>query len=163
MKSGYECDVVDDFLDAVADQTEKLVRDNIAMKNSLQEMEEALAAAQAELAAAREAAAQQPEVTEPAFNEASYLKNVETTLRDTLIKAQRVADETIDEAKKKAEKIVAEAEAQANALKEETDAKVAEANANFEALKTASEEYRRNFNELIEGQAKLLNENPMYA
>lgn len=154
---GYNCDEVDDFLDALAEQTEKLVRENIALNN--------------ELKAAQEAAARQPENAQasveaepvPSFNEPSYFKNLETTLRETLINAQRIADDTIADARKKADRIVAEAEDQAASMQEESAAKLAQVKADYEALKTASEEYRRNFNELIEGQARLLKDNPMFA
>ena len=32
---GYNCDEVDDFLDALAEQTEKLIRENTSLKNEL--------------------------------------------------------------------------------------------------------------------------------
>lgn len=166
---GYNCDEVDDFLDALAEQTEKLIRENMAAKNDLQtaldEME-ALKAQTAQNAPEAEPALEAVAETEsnlPAFNEPSYFKNLETTLRETLISAQRIADETIDDARKKARKIVTEAEEQAAAIEEQSAAKMAEAKADYDALRNASEEYRRNFNELVEGQAKLLKDNPIFA
>lgn len=153
---GYNLDEVDDFLDALADQTEKLVRDNVALRNEVKEANDALAAAQEEAAQAQENAG-------PAFNEANYIKNLETTLRETLISAQRIADETVAEARKEAERIVSEAQEQAKAMTAEAEAKSAEANANFEAIKNASEEYRSAFNNLLEGQAKLLKDSSMFA
>ena len=160
---GYNCDEVDDFLDALAEQTEKLVRENISLKNELKAAQEA---AEAVAQAAEKVEETLPAVQEnavPAFNEPSYFKNLETTLRETLISAQRIADETIDDARKKARKIISEAEEQAASVQEQSAAKMAEAKADYDALKNASEEYRRNFNELIEGQAKLLKDNPMFA
>ena len=138
---------------------EQLVRENISLKNALKEAEE-----KAEAALEPSDVANVPAVQEnlPAFNEPSYFKNLETTLRETLISAQRIADETIDDARKKARKIVADAEEQAQTLEEQSTLKMAEAKADYDALKNASEEYRRNFSILVEGQAKLLKESPLF-
>ena len=159
---GYNADQVDDFLDAVANQMEAVVRENINIKAALDAANKELEELKAEKAQAEEAAQNAPAVVEepqlPAFNEPSYFKNLETTLRETLISAQRIADETIDDARKKARKIVSEAEEQAATLQEQSSAKMAEAKADYDALKNASEEYRKNFSALIEGQAKLLKE-----
>jgi len=163
---GYNQDQVDDFLDAVANQMEAVVREHNSAKAALEAANKELAALKAEMEekaqAEEEAAKNAPAVVEepqlPAFNEPSYFKNLETTLRETLISAQRIADETIDDARKKARKIVADAEEQAAALQEQSSAKMAEAKADYDALKNASEEYRKNFSALVEGQAKLLKE-----
>ena len=45
-----------------------------------------------------------------AINEPQYFKNLELTLRDTLISAQKIADETVAEARKKANQMIAAAE-----------------------------------------------------
>jgi len=54
-------------------------------------------------------------------DEPQYFKNLETTLRETLISAQRLADETVAEARKKANTMVANAEEQAAAIEVEAD------------------------------------------
>ena len=154
---GYNCDEVDDFLDALAEQTEKLIRENTSLKN---ELAAAKAAEKTALEAVHTPAVQQD--APPTFNEPSYFKNLETTLRETLISAQRIADETIDDARKKARRIVAEAEEHVNTLQEQSAQKMAEARADYDALKNASEEYRRNFTSLVEEQTRLLKENPIF-
>lgn len=167
--SGYDADQVDEFLDAVAEQMESVIRENIKMKAAYdaanKELEDAKAALE-EKEKAEEEAKNVPAVCEesqlPAFNEPSYFKNLETTLRETLISAQRIADETIDDARKKARKIVADAEEQAATLQEQSAAKMAEAKADYDQLKNASEEYRKNFSALVEGQAKLLKESALF-
>ena len=92
---GYNCDEVDDFLDALAEQTEKLIRENTSLKNELaaakEQAEAAKAAEKTALEAVHTPAVQQD--APPTFNEPSYFKNLETTLRETLISAQRIADE----------------------------------------------------------------------
>ena len=152
---GYDVDQVDDFLDAVANQMEAVLRENAKLKEELNQAN-----------AAREALENAPVVVEenklPAFNEPSYFKNLETTLRETLISAQRIADETIDDARKKARKLVAEAEEQVSAIEEQSAQKMTEAKADYEALKNSFEDYRKNFSDLIDAHAKLLKDSPLF-
>ena len=152
---GYDVDQVDDFLDAVANQMEAVLRENAKLKEELNQAN-----------AAREALENAPVVVEenklPAFNEPSYFKNLETTLRETLISAQRIADETIDDARKKARKLVAEAEEQAASIEEQSAQKMTEAKADYEALKNSFEDYRKNFSDLIDAHAKLLKDSPLF-
>lgn len=155
INGGYNVDQVDDFLDAVANQMEAVELENSKLKAQLEEA----AAAKAEL---ENAPAVVQENTLPAFNEPSYFKNLETTLRETLISAQRIADETIDDARKKARKIVAEAEEQAQTIEEQSQQKMTEAKADYEALKNAFEDYRKNFSELVENHTKLLKDSPLF-
>lgn len=200
---GYNVEEVDDFLDAIAEQLEQLIRERNSARGALanaqaeakRASDEAEAARKAleisiaeadslkaEAAKAQEAAAEAqavqpadeqlapvaavPAVTEvaaaPTFNEPSYFKNLETTLRETLISAQRIADETIDDARKRARKIVSEAEEQAASVSEQSAVRMAEAKVDYDALRNASEEYRRLFSELVEGQTKLLKESPLF-
>ncbi len=187
--TGYNPDEVDDFLDALAGQMEALVRENVAYKQSvaaanaeiesLRSEKEALAAEKEALLAEKQEvaaeAAEKPaepvdnppmvreEASAPTFNEPSYFKNLETTLRETLISAQRIADETIDDARKKARKIIAEAEEQAENINDQSSTKMAEAKADYDSLKNAFEEYRRNFSILVDGQAKLLKDSPLFS
>ena len=157
---GYNRDEVDDFLDELAQQTEELAKDY----NALKEENEKLAS---ELAGAKQAAETAPVKLEkednlPTFNEPSYFKNLETTLRETLISAQRIADETIDDARKKARRIVSEAEEQAQAINEQAQQKLAETRADYENVKNAGETYHANFTKLLEEQMKLLKDSPLY-
>lgn len=162
-KGGYNCDEVDDFLDAIVEQTEKLVRELMTMKAELKEANDELETmkAEAEARSATLPVVQQKQA--PEFNEPSYFKNLETTLRETLISAQRIADETIDDARKKAAKIVSDAEEQAEETKAETEARLEAAKAEYDVLKSTSAEYKKNFMELIENQNRILNENPIFA
>lgn len=162
INGGYNVDQVDDFLDAVANQMEAVIRENIKMSQQLENAKKELE----EVNQAKEALENAPAVVEenklPAFNEPSYFKNLETTLRETLISAQRIADETIDDARKKARKIVSEAEEQAAALEEQSALKMTEAKTDYESLKSAFEDYRKNFSELVEQHTKLLKDSPLF-
>ena len=111
---GYSRDEVDDFLDELAEQTEELAVENERLEGEATKAAEEIKTLKAQLdeavahitkleAAPAAPAAAAPAVVEeglPAFNEPSYFKNLETTLRETLISAQRIADETIDDARK---------------------------------------------------------------
>ncbi len=173
VSAGYSPDEVDDFLDALAEQTEELARTcqqlergSKAAQDEIAHLKADLDAAQAALAKAQEQAKNVPAVQEeagkPSFNEPSYFKNLETTLRETLISAQRIADETIDDARKKARRIVSDAEEQAAALESQSAQKLSEMRSDYEQLKSKGEEYHRNFSKLVEEQARLLKESPLY-
>lgn len=175
---GYSRDEVDDFLDELAEQTEELAVENERLEGEAAKAAEEIETLKAQLdeainhikeleaspAAAPAAAA--PAVVEeaglPTFNEPSYFKNLETTLRETLISAQRISDETIDDARKKARRIVEEAEQQAAAIDAESQQKLAATKADYETVRAAAGEYHAAFSKLIEEQSKLLKDSPLF-
>ena len=169
---GYSRDEVDDFLDELADQTEELAVENEKQLSEIDNLKRQIAALRKELEKAKEetakaeqtalAAQNTPAVQEPAFNEPQYFKNLETTLRETLITAQRIADETIDDAKKQAGRIVGEAEDQAAKLEEQSQLKLTQARADYEQIKAAGTEYHKSFTQLIEQQTQLLKQSALY-
>ncbi len=178
---GYSRDEVDDFLDELAEQTEELAVENDRMSEEAAKAAEEIETLKAQLeeaiahikeleaspaAAPAPAAVTAPAVVEeaglPTFNEPSYFKNLETTLRETLISAQRIADETIDDARKKAKTIISEAEEQAAAAEAESRKKLDAARADYEAIRSAGEQYHAAFAKLIEEQSKVLKDSPLY-
>ena len=174
---GYSRDEVDDFLDELAEQTEELAVENERLEGEAAKAAEEIKTLKAQLdeavahitkleAAPAAPAAAAPAVVEeglPAFNEPSYFKNLETTLRETLISAQRIADETIDDARKKARRIVEEAEQQAAAIDAESQKKLSELNTEYETVRAAAGEYHAAFSKLIEEQGKLLKDSTLFA
>ncbi len=160
---GYSEAEVDDFLDEIADQMEMLIRENRDMLTQIE--------TQAELASARPATI---EVVEPApqvveaqpaasasagadvMEDTGYFKNLETTLRETLINAQRIADETVAEARKKSSQMLASAEEQANAIVATSKVEAEAAQAEMDELRRATEEYRARFLRLVKDQAHVL-------
>lgn len=171
-RSGYSCDQVDDFLDELADQMKEMATDHARLEGDLkkanaviaklrEELENARAqaadAAQ-EAEKAREEAANVPAVQPaPTFNEPSYFKNLETTLRETLISAQRIADETIDEANKQAAKIVADAQGEADRIQADSEQRQAKAQADFDEIKAAGKDYFAALRALLDEQNNVLN------
>lgn len=167
---GYSIDEVDDFLDELAEQMEVMIKEN---REALAEAEAAkaeLAQLKAEKPATVAApivvaeepksivavAPAQPVQQSAAIDEPQYFKNLETTLRETLISAQRLADETVADARKKANAMIASAEEQAANVTAAAKAEVETHKSEAEELKKAAEDYRARFLRLLEDQAHIL-------
>ena len=85
MVNGYNVNEVDDFLDELTLAYEKLYKENIELKQNAEEL----------------------------HNNVGQYKNIENTLQNTLIMAQKTADEIQDVAKKQAEQLINDAKTQA--------------------------------------------------
>ena len=148
--NGYNIEEVDDFLDELADQLDALVRENMALKN------EAKKAAPAPAAAPVAAAAQ--EDVSSAYDEPSYFKNLEQAMRETLISSQRIADETIADARKKAQEILDSAHTEADSLTARADEEVADAKKKVETLQKKYNTYRTDAIKLLDQQTSVIEE-----
>ena len=147
---GYSVDEVDDFLDEIASQMEMLIRENRALNLKLSEQSAAAPAPAAEPAPAPAAPA------EPARDDTAYFRNLETTLRDTLVSANRVAEDTVNEAKKKAEALVAEAQEQAESIVADAKAEGSQLQAENDLLRSSMASYRENFLRIVKEQLGVL-------
>ena len=158
-ENAYDAIQVDDFLDEVAEQLGATMRENLALNAQVQELQAALAAA--------EAAKEEAEKKAPDYNESAYLKNLESAMRESLIGAQRIADETIAEANKKAqqtiddannqaEKSVADATAHAKAITDAAEKAAAEMKAEADRLRAVVDAYRTNFKKMLDEQLAAL-------
>ena len=156
---GYNVEQVDDFLDELAEQLGSMVRESLALTNQVKQLESELAAAKAEKA--------DMEKKLPDYNENGYFRNLESAMRESLIGAQRIADETVSEANKKAqqtiddanaqaEKTVADAEAHAKAITDSAEKAVNEMKAESDRLHAVVEAYRTNFKKLLNEQLAAL-------
>ena len=170
--NGYDMDQVDDFLDEIYQQMSALVRENVKLKEQAQGLED-------DLAAAKQAAAE-AEAKTPDYNEKGYFQNLQNAMRESLIGAQRIADETMDEANQKAAKTVADAQAQADsttaAAQRKADNIMARAQADadkltsdarsqlellqtrFETLKATAASYKADYTKLLEKVNAVLGE-----
>ena len=168
-KHGYHEDEVDEFLDEIADQMEALIRENRAMMKRMDQAEAARARAEAALSQAQAQAPAQEPVQSPApqADDSAYFRNLETTLRETLLSAQRLADQTVDEARKKAEKTLLDAQVDAETIKREAASESATLRASLaqdtqnaqiqlEGLKSSIQEHKKRFRALLEGQLQAL-------
>lgn len=146
-KHGYSIEEVDDFLDEIADQVSELIRENFALKNELQAAQEAAAAAPEQVV----------ENAAPAeFDDQGYFKDLQNAMRESLINANRIAEETRKAAEQEAANKVSAAAAQANSIVEEANAQVEAAKAEIETLKEAAAAYRAAFLKLVQEQAAVL-------
>ena len=169
---GYNIEQVDDFLDEISEQMAALVRENLELNKQIKTLE-------GDVVAARKRA-EEAEARTPDYNEKGYFQNLQNAMRESLIGAQRIADETTEEANRKAQKAVSDAQAEADQItvtardkadamvrkaQEEADAISAEAKsrvdtleARFDALKTAAAAYKEEFSRLLDSQANALRE-----
>ena len=169
---GYNIEQVDDFLDEISEQMATLVRENLELNKQIKTLETDVKAAQL--------AAEAAEAKTPDYNEKSYFANLQNAMRESLIGAQRIADETLEEANRKAQKTVGDAQVQADQItvsaKEKADALVSQAQqeadqltadaqervntleTRFEALKTAAANYKAEFSRILDAQATALRE-----
>ena len=92
---GYNVDDVDDFLDEVTVEYEKLYKENAELKNQIETMQ----------------------------NDLKHFRSVEHTLQNTLVMAQTTADNMIKDAQKSAEEIKSIAQKQADQTLAEAQSK----------------------------------------
>lgn len=128
---GYSEIEVDEYLDQVAEALQEALNENEELKKKLSMAGEQL----------------------------TYLKNLEQTLRDTLITAQRSADETTRAAQKKADGIIKTAEEQGEEITKKAREEAAAVTRNLDTLRVQAQTYARQFRSLMNAQLKLLNEN----
>ena len=163
-QNGYNVEEVDDFLDALAEQLSQLIRENLVLQGQVSKLQEELGASQASLAAATE--------QRPDYNEDSYFRNLQSAMRDSLISAQRVADETTSSAKAEASRTVEDARVEAEQTLADVRAEAARltgdaqkardaAREEYESLKAAAEQYRASFRQLVEAQLDTLKANDL--
>ena len=167
---GYSIEQVDDFLDEISEQMAALIRENLELNQHVKGLE-------ADVQTARKAAAD-AEARTPDYNEKDYFQNLQNAMRESLIGAQRIADETTEEASRKAKKAVEDAQAQAEQLtadakakaeettaraKAEADRITAEARSEVEALearlsalKASAKSFKADFTRLLDQQTTLL-------
>jgi cell division initiation protein len=161
IKHGYSEDEVDEFLDEIADQMEALISEN---KTLMQQAQEARAMADKAISERMAAPAptptpapvasivHAPEVKPIQTTDEAYFRNLEATLRETLLSAQRIADETVTEAKKKAVTMVADAEDKVGAVMTQHRAEIESAKVELEGVRKATEDYRVRFKRLVREQ-----------
>ncbi len=163
IKHGYSEDEVDEFLDEIADQMEALISENKTLMQQAQEARAMADKAIAErLAAPATAPAPTPAPAAPVVHapevkpiqttDEAYFRNLEATLRETLLSAQRIADETVTEAKKKSVMMVADAEEKVSAVMTQHRAEIESAKVELEGVRKATEDYRIRFRRLVREQ-----------
>ncbi len=136
---GYDQDEVDEFLDEVADE--------------LEEMENQIADLSARLAAASTQPTHTPKAVPVAAAPSTFQ---EESVKNLLVNAQRVCDETIANAHARAEEMVGDAKRQAESLVGNARHEVEQLNDEMDTLRAAASDYRARFQRLVDDQAHIL-------
>lgn len=144
---GYDQQEVDDFLDAIGDEM-------VRQLDTIQSLQKQLAQAKAARPAVSEAPTQafkpvaQPKPAPAAVPTDSF--------REILEMAQKVKDETIAEAQRKADDIVAKATEEASRRLNNLDSEKESLTREVAALKAAANEYRTKFEALLQAQQEAM-------
>lgn len=125
---GYCEEEVDEFLDQILEDYEMLYRQNVSLKDEVSRLKE----------------------------ETGRYQNLEETLRNTLVLAQKAADETRANAQKEADLIRAEAEARARALEEEGRQRLGDLTTRLKELQGKVDEYKAQTKALLLGAMAML-------
>lgn len=125
---GYSEAEVDEFLDQVLEDYELLYRQNASLKDEVERLRA----------------------------EVERFTGLEETLKNTLVLAQKAADETRNNAQKEAELILKEAEARARALEEEGRRRLELLEEEFRALQGKIVTYKAQARAILLGAAALL-------
>ncbi|MGN1270695.1 MAG: DivIVA domain-containing protein [Clostridia bacterium] len=128
MMNGYNVDEVDDFLDELTLDYGKLYKENAELKAQREELDD----------------------------DVGKYKNIENTIQNTLIMAQKTADEVQEVAKKQAEQIIKDAEFQAKNSVEELNTQILLKQKELEDLKKQFDVYKAKMESLLISQLELL-------
>ena len=127
---GYNVNEVDDFLDELTLEYGKLYKENAELKSQREELD----------------------------TDVGKYKNIENTLQNTLIMAQKTADEITAVAKQQAEQIIKEAEYTAKSSVEEINSQIVLKQREIDDLKKQFEVYKAKMESLLISQLELLKE-----
>ena len=130
MMNGYNVDEVDDFLDELTVEFEKLYKENAELKTS----------------------------AETLSSDMGQYKTLENTLQNTLIMAQKTADEIQAIAKQQAEQIIKDAEFTAKSSVEELNVQTAMKRKEYDEIKAQFDVYKAKMESLLISQLELIKE-----
>lgn len=128
---GYNVDEVDDFLDQLTIDYERLYKENAELKEKVEESKKDL----------------------------EHYKSVEQTLQNTLIMAQTTADDIKTNAQSRAEQIIRDAQSEARRATEEITKEEFEIRKRTEELKRQLGVYKAKMEALLISQLELLQDN----
>ena len=128
---GYNLDEVDDFLDQLTIDYEKLYKENNGLKNQVDDLQKDL----------------------------EHYKNVEQTLQNTLIMAQQTADDIRTNAQSRADQIIRDAQSEARRATDEITKEDFEIRKRIEELKRQLSVYKAKMEALLISQLEMLQDN----
>jgi cell division initiation protein len=125
---GFDVEEVYAFLEIVREEMEDLLRDNANLKENIQRLE----------------------------TQIKDYKDMETTLRETLLTAQQMVEDYKTNARKEAELVVKEAELKADSLLKEAQEKVIKIHEDIVDLKGIRRHFKEELRRLVEGHLTML-------
>lgn len=130
MVNGCNVDEVDEFLDELTADYEKIYKENKELKANTEEL----------------------------HNDVGQYKNIESTLQNTLVIAQKTADEIQSVAKQQADQIIKDAEYQAKTRLDELNTQVIMKEKEINDLKKQFSVYKAKMESLLISQLELIKE-----
>jgi len=128
MVNGYNVDEVDEFLDEITADYEKIYKENKELKENAEVLN----------------------------NDVGQYKNIESTLQNTLVIAQKTADEIQNVAKQQAEQIIKDAEYQAKTKIDELNTQIMIKEKEKKDLKKQFNVYKAKMESLLISQLELI-------
>ena len=128
MMNGYSVEEVDDFLDEITSDYEKIYKESSENKRKIDEMEKSL----------------------------QHYKTIEATLQNTLVMAQTAADEVKSLAKQQADQIVKDAEGSARKSLDELTQTIAIRKKELEDMEKQFDIYKAKMESLLISQLELI-------
>jgi len=125
---GFDDEEVYAFLELIREEMEDLLRENASLKENAIRLE----------------------------NQVKDYKDMETTLRETLVTAQQMVEEYKSNARKEAELLVKEAELRSDALVKDAQEKVIKIHEDIVDLKGIRRHFKEELKRLIEGHLKMI-------
>jgi len=132
---GYADVEVDEFLDQIADEYERLFKENIDLQDRVESLEEKVAG----------------------------YRRIEETLQKTLVNAQASAEEQKQNANKQAQLVLQDAELKARQLVNEAYSERQAIEQSMAKLRSAEEDFRFKFRQLLDGYLRQLQDAPEVA
>ncbi|MBO5454335.1 MAG: DivIVA domain-containing protein [Clostridia bacterium] len=128
--SGYNKDMVDDFMSEVANEFEKLYKENIELKDRLSVLNDSL----------------------------KKYRAMEDSLQNTLMFAQNTAEDVKKNAKEKADFIVGEASTRAETIIRDAERKCEEIQKKYDSVLAEFVTFKTKFNSLLDSEKNLMEE-----
>ncbi len=125
---GFDVEEVYAFLEVVREEMEDLLRENASLKEEVHRSE----------------------------NQIKEYRDMETTLRETLMTAQQMVEEYKTNARKEAELLIREAELKADTLMKEAQDKVVKIHEDIVDLKGIRRHFKEELKRLVEGHMRML-------
>lgn len=125
---GFDMEEVDSFLELIREEMEELLRENANLREEARRFEKQL----------------------------KEYKNIETTLKDTLISTQQMVEEYRNTAKKEADLIIKETELKADAMLRDAQEKVVKIHEDITDMKGVRRHFKEELKRLIESHLRMM-------